>query len=215
MPFNQEIFDLIHSHFPMFTEPEFQKEISDVGNIYHFKQGEIIMDFGSYIRMVPLVIKGTVKVMREAPDQDYELFLYYLYTGETCSVSYSCCMAKKKSDIRTIAEEDVTLIGIPLKYADLWMSKYTSWRQFVLSSYDSRMHEMLATIDNIAFKKMNVRLLEYIKEKASAHQSRFVYATHGEIASDLNASREAISRLLKKFEKQGVVELGRNRIKLL
>lgn len=173
------------------------------------------MDFGSYIRMVPLVIKGTVKVMREAPDDSHEIFLYYLYAGETCSVSYSCCMAQKKSNIRTIAEGDVTLIGIPLKYADLWMSRYKSWRQYVLQSYDSRMQEMLSTIDDIAFKKMDVRLMDYIKEKAKVHQSRFVYATHGEIAADLNASREAISRLLKKFEKQGIVELGRNRIKLM
>ena len=95
------------------------------------------------------------------------------------------------------------------------MSRYQSWKNFVMTSYDNRMLEMVRTIDNIAFKKMDERLLDYLEKKAEANKSRTLNATHQEIAYDLNASREAVSRLLKQLEKEGMVELGRNRIELL
>ena len=107
------------------------------------------------------------------------------------------------------------VIGIPIKYVDEWMSKYPSWKKFVMRSYDARMQEMIKTIDNIAFKKMDERLLDYLYERADAHDSQIINSTHQEIASDLNASREAVSRLLKQLEKKGVVTLERNQIRLL
>jgi CRP/FNR family transcriptional regulator len=130
-------------------------------------------------------------------------------------MSFSCCMMDKVSDIRTTAEDDSTVIGIPVKYVDEWMSKFPSWKNFVMRSYDSRMKEMIKTIDSIAFKKMDERLLAYLKERSVAHNSKVIHSTHQEIAADLNASREAVSRLLKQLEKQGVVALERNRINLL
>jgi CRP/FNR family transcriptional regulator len=121
----------------------------------------------------------------------------------------------KKSEIRTVAEENTTLIGIPTRYMDEWMTRYPSWKNFVMTSYDRRMLELVYTIDSIAFKKMDERLLEYLERKAEANNNRTLNATHQEIAYDLNASREAVSRLLKQLEKEGVVALGRNRIELL
>jgi CRP/FNR family transcriptional regulator len=98
---------------------------------------------------------------------------------------------------------------------DDWMSRYQSWKNFVMLTYDTRLLELVRTIDSIAFKKMDERLLEYLEEKAEATGDRVINSTHQQIAFDLNASREAVSRLLKQLEKEGVVELGRNRIKLL
>jgi CRP/FNR family transcriptional regulator len=121
----------------------------------------------------------------------------------------------KKSEIRTVAEEDTTLIGIPTRFMDEWMSRYPSWKNFVMTSYDNRMLELVRTIDSIAVKKMDERLMDYLEQKAEANDSRTLNATHQEIAYDLNASREAVSRLLKQLEKDGIVQLGRNRIELL
>ena len=213
--FNQEIFDLVHQNFPALAELALQKEIAKVGVIKHFRAGEVIMNYGSYVKLVPLLVKGSIKGVREDEDDGRELLLYYLYAGETCSMSFSCCMMNKRSDIRTTAEDDSTLIAIPVKYVDEWMSKYTSWKNFVMRSYDSRMQEMIKTIDSIAFKKMDKRLMEYLVERAGAHNAKEIQSTHQEIASDLNASREAVSRLLKQLEKNGVVALERNKIRLL
>ena len=213
--FNQEIFELVHQNFPGLAELALQKEIAKVGVLKHFRAGEVIMNFGSYVKLVPLLVKGSIKVVREDEEDGRELLLYYLYAGETCSMSFSCCMMNKVSDIRTTAEDDSTVIAIPVKYIDEWMSKYSSWKNFVMRSYDSRMKEMIKTIDTIAFKKMDERLLKYLKERSIANNSRIIHSTHQEIAADLNASREAVSRLLKQLEKKGVVTLERNKINLL
>ena len=214
MEINQEILNLVRKNYPQIAERTLQDEIAQVGKLMQFKAGELIMDFGSYVKLVPLIIEGSIKVSREDEDGN-ELFLYFLQSGQTCSMSFTCCMMNKKSEIRTIAEEDTLIIGIPTRFMDDWMSRYQSWKNFVMTSYDNRMLEMVRTIDNIAFKKMDERLLDYLEKKAEANKSRTLNATHQEIAYDLNASREAVSRLLKQLEKEGMVELGRNRIELL
>ncbi|MEM9546326.1 MAG: Crp/Fnr family transcriptional regulator [Bacteroidota bacterium] len=212
---NQLIVESLRQSFPTLGELELQREIARVGVLMEFKAGEIIMNYGSYVKLVPLLVKGSVKVLREDEEEGRELLLYYLYAGETCSMSFSCCMMDKRSDIRTSAEDDSTVIGIPIKYVDSWMSKYPSWKRFVMRSYDIRMQEMIKTIDSIAFKKMDQRLLDYLQERSEVHNSNEIISTHSEIANDLNASREAISRLLKQLEKNGVVALERNKIRLL
>ncbi len=209
-----EILSLIRQHYPQLAERKLQDEIANEGTIMHFKAGSLIMDFGAYVKIMPLIIKGSIKVSRE-DEEGNELFLYYLKPGETCSMSFTCCLMDKKSEIRTVAEEDTTLIGIPTRFMDEWMSRYLSWKNFVMTSYDNRMLELVRTIDSIAFKKMDERLMDYLEQKAEANDSRTLNATHQEIAYDLNASREAVSRLLKQLEKDGVVQLGRNRIELL
>ena len=200
-------------NFPEIAERGLQEEIFQVGRMMSFQTGEVIMDFGSYVRMVPLVVKGSIKVVREDPD-GRELFLYYLQPGESCSMSFTCCMMNKKSEIRTVAEEETEVIAIPVRYMDEWMSKYQSWKNFIMRSYDQRLNELIRTIDDIAFKKMDERLLQYLEKKAEATQSKVINATHQEIAYDMNASREAVSRLLKQLEREGVVKLGRNKIHL-
>lgn len=214
-PSETQILKLVRQHFPLIAEKPLQEEIAKVGYLLSFKAGEVIMDFGAYIKLVPLVFKGSIKVSREDSNDGNELFLYYLSAGETCSMSFSCCMMNKRSDVRTIAEDDTELIGIPVKYIDEWMMKYQGWKNFVMRSYDQRMQELVHTIDKIAFHKMDERLLKYLQQKSIALSSNTILTTHQDIAYDLNASREAISRLLKQLEKMGKIRLGRNKIELL
>ena len=211
---SEEIRSLLLKNFSEIAERPLQEEIVQVGRLMSYRAGEVIMEIGSYVRMVPLVVKGSVKVVREDPD-GREIFLYYLQAGEACSMSFTCCMMNKKSEIRTVAEDDTTLIAIPVRHMDEWMSKYQSWKNFIMRTYDLRMYELVRAIDDIAFKKMDERLLQYLEKKAEATQSNFISATHQDIAYDLHASREAISRLLKQLEKEGIVKLGRNRIELV
>lgn len=199
--------------FPHIAEAALQQNIVDNGRIYNYQEGEIIMDIGQYVKIVPLVLKGLIKVSRE-DEEGRELFLYYLRPGESCTMSFTCCMMNKKSEIRTVAEEYTTLIGVPIKFMDEWMTKYQSWKNFVMQSYDNRMMELVKTIDSIAFKKMDERLFEYLEARSKALNSKELQVTHQDIAFDLNASREAISRLLKKMEKEGMLVLGRNKINL-
>lgn len=208
------ILKYIRDEYPQLAEKSLQEEIASVGRVVTFKSGEIILDIGSYIKSMPLIISGLIKAVRE-DSADNEIFLYYLSNGETCSMSFTCCLMNKKSEIRTIAEEDTLLISIPSKYMDEWLSKYVSWRNWVMKSYEMRMQELLKTIDSIAFQKMDERLLTYLKNKAKKLNAKIIHTTHQEIAYDLNASREAISRLLKQLENEKFVILGRNKIEMV
>jgi len=185
-----EIQRIIHQKFPQLAEKGLQEEIADVGKIYDFAPGEVIMDYGSYVRMVPLIIEGSIKVTREDDSFGKELLLYFLGAGETCSMSFSCCMMDKKSAIRTEAIERTRLIGIPVKFVDNWMGKYQSWKNFVMTNYDKKMLELVKVIDSVAFHGLDDRMEKYL----------------------LNVSREAVSRLLKKLESVGRVQLGRNQL---
>jgi CRP/FNR family transcriptional regulator len=205
---------LLRQHFPQLTEPQLQEEIAEVGRIMEFPAGEMMMDYGSYIKFIPLLLKGSIKVSREAEDGS-ELFLYFLTAGESCTMSFSCCMADKQSAIRTTAEEDTTILAIPSRYLDEWMMRYRSWKNFVMQAYDARLLELVETVDQIAFKQLDERLVEYLEKRVALRESRELATTHQEIADDLHVSREAVSRLLKTLEKQGRVALGRNRVVLI
>lgn len=210
----QQIREYLRKYYSNIAELGLQEEIAHIGKVMEFKAGEIIMDFGAYVKLIPLVVEGSIKVSREGDDVG-ELFLYYLQPGESCTMSFTCCMMNKRSEIRTEAEEDTVVIAIPIRYMDDWMSRYQSWKNFVMMSYDHRMKELIRTIDEIAFKKMDERLLTYLQKKAQVTGSKTLNATHQEIAYDLNASREAVSRLLKQLEHDGYVKLGRNKITLV
>lgn len=210
-----DIRTILHQHFPQIAERGLQAEIEEVGQLLQFKAGEVIMDYHSYIKLVPLIIEGSIRVTKEDDVEGREILLYFLNAGDTCSMSFSCCMMNKKSVIRTEAVEDTRLIGIPIKYVDQWMSKYQSWKNFVMLSYDNRLIELVSVIDSIAFSNMDNRLKEYLRARRDSTNSSIINATHQEIANDLNASREAISRMLKKLENLGQVELGRNQIEVL
>jgi len=211
---NQEITKLIQKNFPQLaTQFRLVEEIATVGTLQSFKAGELIMDYGQYVKLIPLVVEGSIKVVRK-DEQGNELFLYFLNSGDTCPSSFSCCTMNKKSNIQTIAEDDTTIIGIPFQKLDSWMAQFPSWKNFIMLAYENRMNIFLQTIDSIAFKKLDERLLDYLEKKSQATNSKVLKATHQQLADDLNASREAISRLLKHLEKEQYLKLERNKILL-
>lgn len=195
-------------------EAELLEEMNQVATFKEIKAGEKLIDFGAYVRSMPLITSGAIKVLREDENGD-ELLLYFIEAGETCAMTMSCCLGNTKSEVRAIAELDSKLIMLPVQKMEEWMGKYKSWRSFVLNSYQERMTEMLNTIDKIAFLKMDERLLDYLEEKVKVSKDNYINSTHQEIAYELNTSRVVISRLLKRLENDGRIELQRNRIKVL
>ena len=189
-------------------------EIVQVGTFKEIPEGFKLMEIGEYLRGMPLLVSGAIKVLREDKDGD-ELLLYYLEKGDTCSMTLTCCMGDSKSEIRAIAETDAKLIMVPIQKMDEWTAKYKSWRNFVFESYHNRLNELLHTLDSIAFDKMDMRLVGYLKEKARINKEDIIHNTHQEIAYDLHSSRVVISRLLKKLEQMGKIELHRNYIKII
>jgi CRP/FNR family transcriptional regulator len=201
-------------NFPIYFEEELKKELNSVAKMQTSSAGDIIMDFDQTINQIPLVITGSIKILREDDDGN-EIFLYYLEPGQACATSITCCLSGQKSTIRAIAEDDTQYLGIPVQYSDEWMLKYKSWKNFVMNTYAERFEELLKAIDQLAFKKMDERLAKYLHDKADLHDSCEINISHQEIAYDLNTSREVISRLLKQLERIGSIKLGRTRIIIL
>ena len=195
-------------------EPELVKEMSQFGEMKFFKEGDIIMDYGKYIRMMPIVVKGTIKVFR-MDDTGKEILLYYLSSNESCSMAYSCCVEAKKSEVKAIAEDEVELIAIPHIKLDEWLCKYPSWKNYIMRSFNERFLELLKSIESIAFHKLDERLIAYLKEKKRLSGSSVIKASHYIIADELATSRVVVSRLLKHLENDGKILLYRNEIKLL
>lgn len=201
-------------NFTSVFESELVKEIFQFGIIKHFKEGNVIMDYGQYVRMMPIISKGTVKVFR-MDDTGKELLLYYLTNNESCSMAYSCCLEAKKSEVRAIAEDDVELIAIPHLKLEEWLCKYPSWKNYIMHSFNERFIELLKTIDAIAFEKLDERLINYLKRKSEVFGKSALQLSHNQIAEEMGTSRVVISRLLKRLENDQKILLYRNEIKLL
>ena len=200
--------------FSYLFDEEILNNISQVADIKAFKKNDIIIDIGQELKYVPLLIRGNIKVLRE-DSEGSELLLYVLESGDTCAMSLTCCMAKSVSKIRAIADEDTTVIMIPIDEMRVWFDTNDSWRSFILQSYQTRFDEMLETIDTLAFMKMDERLFKYLTDKVKLSASTDLEITHQEIAEDLHTSRVVVSRLLKQLEKQERITLGRNKIHVI
>ncbi len=205
--------NIIKELFPSFSN-DLIKEIDVNATIHSYKTGDIIIRTGQYIKNTVLVISGKIKIYRE-DENGGEFFMYYLQAGQACAISMICATKNEKSQIMAKVVEDVELILVPLPLMDKWMMQHRSWYEFVISSYRSRFEEVLEVIDSIAFRAMDERLEFYLKRHADACKCKELKLSHQEIASELNTSREVISRLLKKMEQRGIVSLHRNNIELL
>lgn len=210
---NPNIDDILNDHFPTLLDTDLINSIKEHAVYQEVNEGDLLMDIGSIIKNIPMIISGSVKVIRE-DEEARELLLYYVRPGETCAMSLTCCMAFKRSEIRAVAQEKVTMLAIPVDFMDEWM-KYRDWRSFVMNTYRMRFEELLDAVDSIAFHRMDERVLKYLQEKSNSLNTNEISMSHHDIAVDLNSSREVISRILKQMERNKLVKLGRNNIKLL
>ena len=213
IPFNINCYNKLYEKFQFLFEPELINEICMTGNVRFYKEGKTIIDIGQMLSHIPLVITGSVKILKKDKN-DNELLLYYLELGDTCAVTLNCCTKPTKSAIKAVTESDAELLFIPVAKMDDWMIKYKSWRSFVLESYNIRLNEMLDAIDNLAFNNMEKRLYKYLREKVMVTKISKLHTTHLEIANDLHSSRVVISRLMKKLENEGLVIQHRNYVEV-
>lgn len=197
----------LHQLFPGLEEGLYQ-ELIQHGDIREVPAGTTMLKIGQTIRSTMLVLDGIIKLYQE-DEEGNEFFIYNIQPGQACAVSMVCTYQQEKSQVMAKALTDVTILTVPLQFMDKWLGQYKSWHYFVIKTYRSRYEELLRTVNEIAFKNMDERLEFYIKKQVK-QMGRQIRLTHQEIASDLNSSREVISRLLKKMEKNGWVIIHRN-----
>jgi CRP/FNR family transcriptional regulator, anaerobic regulatory protein len=192
-----------------FFEKELQEEILKTGIFKSFQPNDVLIREGQFITSFPLVLKGLIRVTRNNDDGN-ELLLYYLKQNEVCAMSLTCCMTNLTSNVKAVAEERTEVIMLPVEMLDSWMCKYPGWKQFVMQTFQNRFRELIETIDSIAFLNLDERLVRYLIDRNRTSGVTTLNETHQDLALRLNTSREVISRLLKKLEKDGKIKLSRN-----
>ena len=204
----------LNDRFKEFFEPELLREIHNKSKQLHIAAGQTIIDIGQTVRIVPIIIDGSVRISR-VDAEGRELLLYYINSNEGCAMTFTCCMQQFPSEIRAVVEEDVTFVAIPVSLMDEWLVKFPTWKAFVMRTIRARFNELIKTIDQLAFQKLDERLITYLKEKSKQTGSRVINLSHQQIADELATSRVVISRLLKKLENENKLLLYRNQLKIL
>ena len=200
--------------FSQIFEPELLRESESKAKRISLKEGEVLLDIGQTVRVIPLLLKGSLKVSR-IDEEGKELLLYYVNATESCAMTFTCCMQQFPSEIKATAETDVELIAVPVSVMDEWLTKFPTWKSFAMKSIRNRFNELLKAIDQLAFQKLDERLISYLREKSRTAGSPLINLSHEQIANEMASSREVISRLLKKLENEKKLLLYRNQIKLL
>jgi len=195
-------------------EPALLSEIEEKSMLFTASAGQELIKAGQSIKVVPMMLSGTLKVSR-INEEGQELLLYYVRKGEGCAMTFSCGMMSKPSQVEGTAEEDLAMLCIPVTVMDEWMERYPSWKKFVIATIVNEFMDVIKSVDEVTFKKMDDRLVNYLKEKSKITGSSLINLSHQQIADDMGTNRVVISRLLKKLENDKRLLLFRNQIKLL
>jgi CRP/FNR family transcriptional regulator, anaerobic regulatory protein len=189
-------------------------EVASFSELRKFKADTVILQEDSYIKSIPLVVSGSLKVVRTDAN-GHEILLYYITAGESCIMSFLGGIHDETSKIKAIVEEDAEILLIPVDKASEWVKKFPEWSDFIFKLYHKRFEELLSVVNAIAFQKLDVRLLHLLKQKSELANSKEIKVTHQQLAEELGTAREVVSRVAKQMENEGLIHLSRNKITLM
>lgn len=196
------------------TSPELKEKLYQNSIIKEFKEGDTVLRENSNIQSIPIVTKGSIKVLR-TDDDEKEILLYYIKPGESCIMSFLGGLHQDTSKVKAIVEEDAEILFIPIDKVILLMKEYPQWLEYIFRLYHKRFEELLEVVNAIAFKKVDERLLLLLNKKEELTKSKIIQITHEQLANELGTARVVVSRLLKQLEDEGKLKLGRNKITLI
>ena len=178
-----------------------------------YEAGSVILNENAHIRAIPIVTKGSMKVIRTEED-GREILLYYIKAGESCIMSFLGGMHNETSKVKAEVEEDAEILFLPIDKVSLFIKEYPQWLDYIFRLYHKRFEELLEIVNAIAFKKVDERLLNLLHKKVELTDHKIIAITHEQLANELGTARVVVSRLLKQLEDHGTVKLGRNKITL-
>lgn len=199
---------------PFKSAPQVTEQLQKYGINKSYAEGSVIIQEHNYINSIPIVLSGSIRVMR-VDDEGRELLLYYIKAGESCIMSFLSGLHQDTSKIKAIAEEDTELLFVPIGKVSLLIKEFPEWLDYIFKLYHKRFEELLEVVNAVAFKKLDQRLLDFIKNKSSLSNTKEIQITHEQIANELGTARVVVSRLLKQLEEENIIQLGRNKITLV
>ena len=202
------------------TQPEnlfhtlLNKEVYASGQVKSFPAGTLFLNINAYIKSIPIVLSGSIKVIR-TDEEGKEILLYYIKPGESCIMSFLAGIHNDTSKIKAVVEEDAEVLLIPVSKASEWIREFPEWTDFIFALYQKRFEELLDVVNAVAFQKADARLLHLLRQKSLLFQTKEIAVTHQQLADELGITREAVSRVLKQMENEKLISLSRNKIALM
>ena len=206
--------DSIDSITEFQSSPELREKLYENSIIQNYHEGDVILNENANIRAIPIVTKGSVRVIRTDED-GREILLYYIKAGESCIMSFQGGLHHETSKVRAEVEEDAEILFLPVEKVSLFIKEYPEWLDYIFRLYHKRFEELLEVINAVAFKKVDERMLLLLSKKAELTGSKTITVTHEQLANELGTARAVVSRLLKQLEETKMVQMGRNKITLM
>ena len=159
------------------------------------------------------MLSGSIRVFQQNAEREFSL--YYVKSGETCTMSLAAAYFNNKSVSNGIVIEPTDVLIFPSEFITEWQLKYPSWNQFIITMFRKRYDELINSFEGVVFEHINVRVLEFLKRKVVENNSNTLPFSHQMIANELGTTRVVISRILKQLENEKKVKLFRGYIKIV
>lgn len=202
----------LYENWPSLSK-DFRNELEQYAVLNTFPAGTSLIKEGQYLHALPIVLKGLVKVSKQAEDK--ELLLYYIKPGEGCIMSFGSLLQSTPSQIDASTEEKSELLLLPAAQTATWLKKYPEFNHLFFGFYATRYHDLIETIQELVFNRMDERLWHYLREKSALRNSNPLKISHRQIATELGTAREVVTRVIHKLEAEGKLSQLPEGIKLL
>lgn len=193
--------------------PKLISEIVEASVVKEIPVNSTILRAGQYVKVIPIVTQGLIKVFSRYEDKD--LLLYYIQPNESCIMSFAASLKNEPSRVYAITEEDTSAILLPVEKIDQWIRQFPDFNSIFFQLYNLRYSELLETINHLLFNKMDQRLYDYLKKKRQLTGKNPLKMSHRQIANDMGTAREVISRVMKRLEGEGKVRQHTSSIEIL
>ncbi len=197
--------------FPFFKKLSntFQQKVLGNAELASLPAGAFYFEEGHSCSRIALMGSGDIRVFKRG-ESGREITLYHVEKGETCILTASCVLAQTPYPATAIVDSPAEAVVFSADIFRDWVAQNEVIRQFVFASLANRMEGVLALIEELTFRKLDERLMAFLREKMKSLPRRHeIRMTHEEIAVELGSAREVISRLLKDFERRGLVKQNR------
>jgi len=188
------------------------REFQQTAFFTRIPKGRDVFIEGDHVDAIALLISGVVRVYKIG-ETGREITLYRFGNGESCILTANAILSQKNFPAVATVEQEAEAVMIPADTFRDWVRRFDLWREFVFELLSLRLSSVMAVVEEVAFRRMDVRLASLLTERG--RKSDLIHMTHQEIAAELGSSREVISRILEDFSAQGMVEVSRGMIKIL
>ncbi len=196
-----------------FLTPELLQQVIESSTIKEVPKGTEILREDQYVKELPIVIEGLVKVYSRFDEK--ELLLYYIEPAQSCIMTFYAALKNTASKVYATTEENSKILLIPVRYLPNWLKDYPDFNELFYNQFNLRYTELLDTIGHLLLDKMDKRLYDHLKKKSILMNEDFIKMSHNQIANELGTAREVVTRVLKKLEIEGKIEQNSTGIKII